>query len=159
MDYKKETKEIVEGIVIAVILYLVISITLSYALKVDNPVAVVISGSMEPVYYRGDIIVIKGTDPATIQVGDIIVYKRPYQDIPIVHRVIAITEEGDHLYFTTKGDNNPFEDSYFENGKKLPGVPDYAVLGRSVLKIPKVGYITIFFKRLIGVRIWEGFLP
>ena len=52
LDYKKEGKEILEGIVIAVVLYLVISLTLSYALKVENPVAVVISGSMEPVYYR-----------------------------------------------------------------------------------------------------------
>ncbi len=153
MDYKKEGKEILEGIVIAIVLYLVISLTLSYALKVDNPVAVVISGSMEPVYYRGDIIVIKGTDPASIQVGDIVVYKRPYQDIPIVHRAINIIEEDGALYFVTKGDNNPFEDSYFENGKKFPGVPDYAIMGKSVMKIPKLGYVTIFFKRLIGVRI------
>jgi signal peptidase len=153
VDYKKEGKEIIEGIVIAVMLYLVISLTLSYALKVENPVAVVISGSMEPVYYRGDIIVIKGTEPTNIQVGDIVVYKRPYQDIPIVHRAINIIEEGGVLYFVTKGDNNPFVDSYFENGKKLPGVPDYAILGKSIMKIPKLGYVTIFFKRLIGVRI------
>ncbi|KYC48798.1 MAG: Peptidase S24-like protein [Candidatus Methanofastidiosum methylothiophilum] len=135
MDYKKEGKEIIEGIIIAVVLYLVISFTLSYALKVDNPVAVVISGSMEPVYYRGDIIVIKGTDPSSIQIGDIVVYKRPYQDIPIVHRAISIIEEEGTLYFVTKGDNNPFEDSYFENGKKLPGVPEYAILGKSIMKM------------------------
>ncbi len=153
MDYKQEGKEIIEGIIIAVVLYLVISLTLSYALKVEDPVAVVISGSMEPVYYRGDIIVIKGTEPSGIQVGDIVVYKRPYQDIPIVHRAINIIEEDGALYFVTKGDNNPFEDTYFENGKKLPGVPDYAILGKSVMKIPKLGYVTIFFKRLIGVRI------
>lgn len=153
VDYKKEAKEIVEGIIIAVLLYLVISVTLSYALKVDNPVAVVISGSMEPVYYRGDIIVIKGTNPENIQIGDIIVYKRPYQDIPIVHRVINIIEENEKLYFVTKGDNNPSEDTYFENGTKYPGVPDHAVVGKSLFKIPKLGYVTIFFKRLIGVRI------
>jgi len=153
VDYKKEGKEIIEGIIIAVMLYLVISLTLSYALKVDNPVAVVISGSMEPVYYRGDIIVIKGTEPSNIQIGDIVVYKRPYQDIPIVHRAINIIEEEGNLYFVTKGDNNPFEDSYFDNGKKLPGVPEHAVLGVSIMKIPKLGYVTIFFKRLIGVRI------
>jgi len=64
VDYKQEGKEIIEGIIIAVVLYLVISLTLSYALKVEDPVAVVISGSMEPVYYRGDIIVIKGTNQA-----------------------------------------------------------------------------------------------
>ena len=147
----RKRKEILEGIVIAVVLYLVISLTLSYALKVENPLLVVISGSMEPVC-TGDIIVIKGPIQ-NIEVGDIVVYKRPYQDIPIVHRTINIVEEDGTLYFVTKGDNNPFEDSYFENGKKLPGVPDYAILGRSILKIPKLGYVTIFFKRLIGVRI------
>ncbi len=153
MDYKKEGKEILEGIIIAVILYLAISFTLSYALQVDNPVAVVISGSMEPVYYRGDIIVIRGVDPSDIQVEDIVVYKRPYQDIPIVHRVVDIIEDNGNLYFLTKGDNNPFEDTYFENGNKLPGVPEHAVLGKSIMRIPKLGYVTIFFKRLIGVRI------
>jgi len=153
LDYKKEGKEIIEGIIIAVLLYLVISFTLSYALKVDDPVAVVISGSMEPVYYRGDIIVIKGIDPRDIMVGDIVVYKRPYQDIPIVHRAVQIIEEDGSLYFVTKGDNNPFEDSYFENGTKLPGIPEHAILGKSIMKIPKLGYVTIFFKRLIGVRI------
>jgi hypothetical protein len=46
------------------------------------------SGSMEPAFYRGDILFL--TNPATerFAVGDITVYKIPGADIPIVHRVI-----------------------------------------------------------------------
>lgn len=46
------------------------------------------SGSMEPAFYRGDLLFL--TNPASEQylTGDITVYKVPGADIPIVHRVI-----------------------------------------------------------------------
>ncbi len=46
------------------------------------------SGSMEPAFYRGDLLFL--TNPASEQylTGDITVYKIPGADIPIVHRVI-----------------------------------------------------------------------
>ena len=54
----------------------------------DSPVVVVLSGSMEPLYYRGDILFLYNREEQ-ISTGDVIVYQNGEQEIPIVHRVIA----------------------------------------------------------------------
>lgn len=63
-------------------------IVLSYS---ESPVVVVLSGSMEPAYYRGDILFLTFYE-TPIVCGDVVVYKIKDQDIPIVHRVIAVHE-------------------------------------------------------------------
>lgn len=58
----------------------------------ESPVVVVLSGSMEPAFYRGDLLFL--SMPATqLRVGDITVYKVPGAEIPIVHRVIETHDE------------------------------------------------------------------
>jgi signal peptidase len=44
---------------------------------------------MEPSFWRGDILFINW-DYTTPTPGDIVVFKIPNQEIPIVHRVIAV---------------------------------------------------------------------
>jgi signal peptidase len=46
------------------------------------------SGSMEPAFYRGDLLFLTNPPNVPYQIGDITVYKIPGQDIPIVHRVL-----------------------------------------------------------------------
>jgi signal peptidase len=46
------------------------------------------SGSMEPAFSRGDILLLANPSGQQYRTGDITVYKVPGQDIPIVHRVI-----------------------------------------------------------------------
>ncbi len=76
----------------------------------DSPVVVVLSGSMEPLYYRGDILTLYNREEK-IYTGDVVVYKNGDQEIPIVHRVIAIQEkDGEDYYILTKGDNNLSDD-------------------------------------------------
>ncbi|WFD07672.1 signal peptidase I [Malassezia vespertilionis] len=60
-----------------------------YSLVVDTetPVVVVLSGSMEPGYYRGDILFL-ASYPRPYKVGDVTVYSVENGKIPIVHRVI-----------------------------------------------------------------------
>ena len=55
----------------------------------ESPIAVVVTGGMEPSFYRGDILFVNWdyTNPSP---GDIVVYKVPSQEIPIVHRVISV---------------------------------------------------------------------
>ena len=58
----------------------------------ESPVVVVLSGSMEPAFRRGDILWLNNqNDP--IQVGEIVVFKIEGRDIPIVHRVLQVHEE------------------------------------------------------------------
>lgn len=58
----------------------------------ESPVVVVLSGSMEPGFQRGDILFLHmGTAP--IRTGEIVVFKIDGRDIPIVHRAIKIHEQ------------------------------------------------------------------
>lgn len=46
------------------------------------------SGSMEPAFYRGDLLFLTNPTDQRYQTGDITVYRVPGADIPIVHRVL-----------------------------------------------------------------------
>lgn len=52
-----------------------------------SPIVVVLSGSMEPAFQRGDLLFLwnRGLDT---QIGEIVVYNVKGKDIPIVHRVV-----------------------------------------------------------------------
>jgi signal peptidase len=52
------------------------------------------SGSMEPAYYRGDILFLwKGDEP--FKMGEVVVFKIKGRDIPIVHRILEVHERCD----------------------------------------------------------------
>ena len=66
-------------------------------------VVVVLSGSMEPGFYRGDILFLNmGHNP--VRVGEVVVFNLDNRDIPIVHRVIKVheTEPGGEIKILTK---------------------------------------------------------
>ena len=56
--------------------------------KSESPVVVVLSGSMEPAFQRGDILFLNNVEEE-MHVGEIIVFKIEGRDIPIVHRIIV----------------------------------------------------------------------
>ncbi len=60
---------------------------LSVATDSPSPIVVVLSGSMEPAFQRGDLLFLwnRGRDT---QIGEIVVYNVKGKDIPIVHRVL-----------------------------------------------------------------------
>lgn len=60
---------------------------LSLAADSPSPIVVVLSGSMEPAFQRGDILLLWNRSPE-IQIGEIVVYNVKGKDIPIVHRVV-----------------------------------------------------------------------
>ena len=72
-------------------------------------VVVVLSGSMEPGFYRGDILFLTmGTKP--VRTGDIVVFNLDGREIPIVHRVIRVHEKvpsGDFDVLTKVCHDNP----------------------------------------------------
>ena len=125
------------------------------ALHTEYPMVVVISGSMEPTIYRGDLLIVEGVNPEDVKVGtiedkqgDIIVFDSQgvwpgASPEPIVHRVVGIYIDNStgKYYFITKGDNNPDTDPPGPGEVLLPAEK---ILGRVVSIIPKVGYIRIF---------------
>ena len=180
-ETKKEVKEVLRGILMAIILYFFIQISLTVATGVDNPISVVISGSMDhhgasldewwmekgheyapygvtklefsqfPYangFERGDILLIKGVSATSISVGDVIVFTRDSDEIPVVHRVVEITMVGGVRYFLTKGDFNSVADNYHD-GETI-GVHESRIIGRVGGIIPSVGNITLWFRGIVG---------
>ena len=91
------------------------------------------TGSMEPQYSVGDLIIIKETPKEKIQVGDVINYTSENGIDTITHRVVEILEKDGEIYYKTKGDNNNEEDSDLVNFNQVQGV--------LVFKISKLGTI------------------
>ena len=113
------------------------------ALHTDSPLMVVSSGSMIPTLNVGDIIIVRGTDPSTVTVGTIIIFHSPYDySTAIVHRVIAIDNEGGQTFFETKGDNNAVADGW--------KVPAANLIGVYITKIPYIGLLSLELRGPLG---------
>jgi len=59
----------------------------------ESPIVVVLSGSMEPAFHRGDLLFLTNYKEEPVRVGEIVVFKVEGRDIPIVHRVIKLHEK------------------------------------------------------------------
>ncbi|XP_018423143.1 PREDICTED: signal peptidase complex catalytic subunit SEC11A isoform X2 [Nanorana parkeri] len=59
----------------------------------ESPIVVVLSGSMEPAFHRGDLLFLTNRVDDPIRVGEIVVFRIEGREIPIVHRVLKIHEK------------------------------------------------------------------
>jgi signal peptidase I len=97
----------------------------------------VMTGSMAPAIPTDALIVVRQTDPASLEVGDVISF---YSRDPLLsgavntHRILAITQEGGQPVFTTKGDANNAADLYPVRADELVGEVVFVspMLGRAV---------------------------
>uniref|UniRef100_M1BMW5 Signal peptidase complex catalytic subunit SEC11 n=1 Tax=Solanum tuberosum TaxID=4113 RepID=M1BMW5_SOLTU len=109
----------------------------------ESPVVVVLSGSMEPGFKRGDILFLHmSKDP--IRAGEIVVFNVDGREIPIVHRVIKVHERKDtgEVNVLTKGDNN-FGDDRLLYAQGQLWLQRHHIMGRAVGFLPYVGWVTI----------------
>ncbi|TSL89897.1 Signal peptidase complex catalytic subunit SEC11A [Bagarius yarrelli] len=60
----------------------------------ESPIVVVLSGSMEPAFHRGDLLFLTNRVEDPIRVGEIVVFRIEGREIPIVHRVLKVHENG-----------------------------------------------------------------
>lgn len=134
-----------------VLLYIVLLVVVLLAAQHMN---VVVSGSMEPVMYRGDIVVIEKSNllglqefnPEDVQVGDIVVYNAVWYDSPVIHRVVKISEINGSTAYMIKGDNNDQADPYWVRAEQI--TDRVVTINDQPLVIPKIGYITLWFRGL-----------
>ena len=93
----------------------------------------------------GDVIIISNPGAEGIEVGDVIVFTQStYPQInPIIHRVIDKDLVNGEIIFQTKGDHNGGQAAYELN------VPGDTVMGKSVARIPWLGYVKIWFTNII----------
>ncbi|MCL2115104.1 MAG: signal peptidase I [Methanobrevibacter sp.] len=134
-----------------IIAYVIVIIV---GLLIAQHMNVVVSESMEPVLYRGDIVIVEKSNflgisefnPDTVQVGDVVVYRATWFPNPVIHRVINETHVNGTKYFVIKGDNNPVPDPELVSPNQI--TERVVKIGDYPLIIPKVGYITIWLKGL-----------
>lgn len=93
---------------------------------------VVQSGSMAPVIKTGDAVLLREVDTKDIKVGQVIVFRDwAVEDQYVIHRVVAIEDNGYTRFFITKGDSNPAVDPV--------RTPAGKVVGSLWLNFPKLG--------------------
>ena len=115
---------------------------------------VVLSGSMEPSMFRGDILVLLKKDD--IAIGDVVVHQIEGEKIPIVHRISSLQElnrtpeelkekprsNAIKTMFMTKGDNNPVDDRGLYP-KGVAYLDEDNIVGHVYANIPYSGYMTL----------------
>ncbi len=117
---------------------------------------VVVSGSMEPVFSRGDIVAVEKANllglgiqefnPEDVQVGDIVVYDAHWVNESVIHRVINITEINGTTYYMIKGDHNNAPDPYYV---KADQITDRVItINDNPVVIPYIGNINLWLKGL-----------
>jgi len=116
---------------------------LMFMTKSESPVVVVLSGSMEPAFQRGDILFLNNAKHEVL-VGDVVVFKIKDRDIPIVHRILKVHKDAftGEVELLTKGDNNRVDD----RGLYAPGqlwLKREDILGKAVGTLRYVGMVTI----------------
>eukprot|EP01096_Ripella_sp_DP13-Kostka_P003254 TRINITY_DN1470_c1_g1_i1.p1 TRINITY_DN1470_c1_g1~~TRINITY_DN1470_c1_g1_i1.p1 ORF type:complete len:185 (-),score=53.29 TRINITY_DN1470_c1_g1_i1:264-788(-) len=116
--------------------------TLTLITATESPIVVVLSGSMEPAFQRGDLLFLYWDD-SPVKSGDIDVYTIQGRDIPIVHRTLTVFENSTGFeYILTKGDNNNADDRALYNPGQL-WVDRSEMVGRVRGYVPYIGVVTI----------------
>lgn len=101
----------------------------------------VLTGSMQPNYNVGDIIIVKTTDADELKVKDVITFYSSDPDMQgqiVTHRINNIIEENGQRKFETKGDNN--------EGIDADLVTEDKIVGKVQFKIPAVGKAVNFLQ-------------
>ena len=119
----KKIFKIIKGIINTIIVIVVMSFVLIVCLQrfsgnkisfLDYRMFTVVTGSMEPKYKIGDVLIAKEKDPSEIKIGDAISYlatKGEIKNNVVTHEVVNITKDENGKYlFHSKGLSNLIED-------------------------------------------------
>ena len=107
-------------------------------------------GSMEPTIHSGALVITRAVPPASLQVGDVITYRRPEAQTSVTHRIVAEQVVDGQRAFTMKGDNNATADPI--------GISFSADTPRVVLSVSYAGYALAFLHSARGMFLLN-FLP
>jgi len=100
---------------------------------------------MNPLLFEGDLAILKSVEPESISIGDVIRFRVTEDNqkklgLPdtILHRVVSVRSSPSGLMFTTKGDNNPLQDTFETRADNVTGVYQGY--------IPKAGFAIFFIQ-------------
>ena len=105
--------------------------------------AIVLSGSMEPTFYPGDVILLKKTkEPEALEVGDVACYL--YSGKATTHRITERFEADGKTRYIMKGDYNNAEDRLAVDPEQIQGVWTGG-------RIPHLGRLLMFLQSTMGM--------
>ena len=138
-------------ILVPILIFNLILITKSFTNKEEVPNVggitplIVLTDSMVPEIYSGDLIICGSIEAENVKLGDVISFFDPAGNgtSVVTHRVIEIVEEDGKLFFRTQGDNNNTED------KEL--VPAENLVGVYKMRIAGAGHIAMFMQSTAGL--------
>jgi signal peptidase I len=110
-------------------------------------VETVLSGSMQPTFRPGDVVIVTPEPVTAVRPGQVISYQIPIGDHHVEsHRVVRVLEGGTHPVIITKGDNNAEADPW-----RAQLTSDTA--WRERLVIPVVGRMIIWMRQPLLQRV------
>jgi len=98
-------------------------------------------------FNKGDIIILAGTKPKDIKIGQIVVFQSGRPD-PIIHRVVRKWNEGGVYFFQTRGDHNTI--SIVDATLDETRVNQAQVIGRAMVRVPYLGYVKIWAVSIVS---------
>jgi signal peptidase I len=109
-----------------------ILLAIALPLAVGGRPLTVLSGSMEPAFSPGDVVVVERVRPDRVRPGDVVTYRAPSGDL-ITHRVRRVRRAAGRYDFVTRGDAN-------NASERWTLAPD-GQLSRALYKIPLAGRV------------------
>lgn len=149
-------RDIVQKLTVIALIGNVVVCLLSFATiltQCNASLVVVLSGSMEPGYKRGDILFVHHNSHYPVQVGDIIIFSVDATRVPIVHRVHRIYKRDvdSRQLILTKGDNNEQNDvGLYRQGRDW--IEESEIIGKTFFYIPKLGYLSLFLGEFVYAK-------
>lgn len=128
--------------------YYFVSVKIINKGKSNVPLSIytIVSTSMVPTINKYDVIInLQYDSPSDVEVGDVITFISTSwisAGKTVTHRVVDIQIINGEYYYTTKGDNNPVQDSSSAGYEKL--------IGKAVLKLPQLGRVQAFVASKFG---------
>ena len=111
-----------------------------FVLPGDWQLRPVSSGSMAPTVPIGSLTIVERVAAGQVSTGDVIVFHEPGKpERLLVHRIVSVTQDGDHREIETKGDANRAKDPWRVS---LSGPFAYKVR----YAVPYVGYIAMWVR-------------
>lgn len=103
----------------------------------------VLSGSMEPTFKTGSLIVVeKVKDAKSLKANDVITFRQDEKNV-VTHRIVEVVKQGENNFYRTKGDNN-------EEADMNPVMTQNVVAKYSGITIPFIGYFLNFASTPLG---------
>ncbi|GAM15445.1 signal peptidase I SipW [Mesobacillus selenatarsenatis] len=148
---KRTTKiigNVLYGIVFAALLLMIVMVISSRASGGEPQLfgyqfKTVLSGSMEPTFKTGSLIVVKEVKDAKIlKENDVITFRQDEKNV-VTHRIVEVVKQGDNVFYRTKGDNN-------EEADVNPVMTQNVVAKYSGITIPFIGYFLNYASTPLG---------